>query len=142
MKWIAKNAAIVIISVIVLIVIIVLLSRLFKDKDNPKDKQLLSGDVGGDIPDGWYPDDITSELYDVIDGIDSITKKDVAATKFNTLLDNQKILVYNDWNHKYSAKTDFWGNKFGTLTKSIRDEWDKGPQMTIAMGNLERLKLP
>jgi len=139
--WLKKNAKWIILTLIILIAIFVI-GRILKRGRPPRDKEQLPGDIGGEVPTNWYPDDITDELFDIIDGFDSVYKKDVAATKFNQLLDNQKILVYNDWNQRFSLRTTWLGDAFGSLTQAVRDELDKGPQMIIMQGNLNRLKLP
>jgi len=137
-KWVKENQTAVVFFTV--IVIASLFIFFIGKKEKKKNKNLLSGDIGGEIPEGWYPDDIASSLFDVIDGIDSIEKKDIQATRAMMLNDNQLIMVYNFWNENYSTKTSF-GFEFGTLTQAIRDEIGKGPEITKLLGRLEATPL-
>lgn len=138
-KWVNENrTAIIIFFVIVVVVIFIFVVG---KKDKPKKKGLLPGEIGGEIPKNWYPDDIAAQLFDVIDGWDSWLKKETAATKTNSLNDNQIILVYNHWADEYAHKTS-WGEEFGSLTQAVRDEVQTGPEWNKLEGTLERLKLP
>lgn len=137
-KWIENNRTIVIISSVILITMFFIF--VVGKKAKAKRKQLLSGEIGGEVPEGWYPDDMAGRLFDIIDGIDSIEKKDAVAAAAMMLNDNQLIMVYNFWTDTYSTKTS-WGFEFGTLTQAIRDEIGKGPELVKLLGRLEATPL-
>lgn len=138
-EWAKENQTAIIIFVVIVVVIIFIM--VVGAKDKPVKRKLLPGEIGGEIPKGWYPDDITLQLFEVIDGWDSWLKKETAATKVNTLNDNQVILIYNDWADNYAHKKS-WGFEFGTLTTAVRDELETGPEWNKLEGRLEVLKLP
>lgn len=137
--WAKENQTVIIIFVVIVIVGIFIF--VVGKKPKPKKKGLLPGEIGGEIPEGWYPDDVTLQLFNVIDGVDSWLKKETAATKVNTLNDNQVILIYNDWADNYAHKKS-WGFEFGSLTTAVRDEIQTGPEWNKLEGRLETLKLP
>jgi len=138
-KWAKDNQTAIIIFVVIVITVIIIF--VLGKKPKGRKKGLLPGEIGGEIPTGWYPDDISLELFDIIDGWDSWIKKDTVATKVNALNDNQIILVYNHWLDNYSQKTT-WGKEFGTLTQAVRDEIQTGPEWNKLEGRLGTLKLP
>jgi len=138
-KWAQKNQTAIVIFVVIVIVLIIIFAVGRKPKG--RKKGLLPGETGGEIPEGWYPDDVAATLFDAIDGIDSSSKKEAIFAKMNALNDNQKILIYNYWMDEYSQKTS-WGQEFGTLTQAVRDELYTGPERVKLINNLERLKLP
>lgn len=138
-KWAEKNRTAIVIFVVILIVIIFIF--VVGKKEKPKKKRFLPGDIGGEIPKNWYPDDIAARLFDVIDGIDSPFKKEIEFAKANMLNDNQIISLHNYWADEYALRTS-WGQEFGSLYTSINAENLSGPEMSKLLGNLERLKLP
>lgn len=137
-KWFQKNG--VWIAIIVMIIIFAVAIQVnVVDKDKPKIKELGTPTSHGYVPPQWYPDDITVQIYEALEGFDSQTLKEATWAKFNMLNDNQMIMVYNDFNDKYSDKRS-WGQKFGTMLQALKDEWWNGKEATKAIANMERLK--
>ena len=104
-------------------------------------KAQLPESTGGVIPTTWTPATITARLFtDAIDGYTYDPPREIAFALFNGLNDNQKISVYNWWLAHYANKRSY-GQKHGTLTYAIRNEWWKNDEGVKALGNLERLGL-
>lgn len=100
---------------------------------------------GGAIPEGWIAKPVTDSIFNVIDGVFTLTNtKDEAYAKFNDLNDNQMIAVYNDWLAQDYDQKGF--PKHGTLTKALKDENTYNMMggvnnMDLMISNLERLHL-
>ncbi len=133
-----------VLAIFLIILIAVIALKIYHELKRPANANYVPN---APIPVGWDPTTITDTLFNVIDGAFTLNStKDDAYAKFNALNDNEMIAVYNDWNKRYSTKTN-WGSMFGSLTQAVKDETGYAAitgvnNMDVMIANLDRLKLP
>ena len=90
-------------------------------KEKAQQPQKLPNNGSG-IPQGWLPDALADEGYDVLKGANPVTFwKDIWAEKLTTLSNDQLVAVYNEFNRKYKSKGGLFSDG-GTMTKWIEDD--------------------
>lgn len=99
-----------------------------------KDKPLPNN--GADIPGGWSPDGIVSNLYEVMKGASVATKKRTAFGSLLALTPGQLTAVYNKYNQLYGEGSH--GQYTYTLYNWIADEWYGDPEQTAALSYLKQ----
>ena len=140
--WLEANKNWIIIAILILITAIVVASIMADDGVERTESKLLPSNVGGNVDPQWSAASVTARLFtDAIDGYTYDPPREIAFAIFNQLNDNQKIMVYNWWLTHYADKRSY-GQKHGTLTYAIRNEWWKNDEGVKALGNLQRLGLP
>jgi len=89
---------------------------------------------GQGIPVGWEPTKFTDNLHDVLSGIfTSAYEKEKAFVAANSLVNDQLVAIYNDFNHRY-------GGKSGTLTQWLIDEFNVAAGDSVRDALVARLR--
>jgi len=135
----------IVLIVFVLVLLTFLVLKFYRAFKKPANATYVTG--GGAIPQGWDPKQLTTRIFDVIDGVlvGSGTMEDVFGD-FNKLNDNQMIAVYNSWmDQGYNNVKKYFVTPLGTLTNAIKDKIGYFTidmnQKDLAVKNLERLHL-
>lgn len=139
----AKIAIYIVVGVVVLYIIY----RIYKNFQAPVNAAYVPG---APVPIGWTPTTITDNLYDVIQGVFTLTStKDDQFNIFNALNDNQMIAVYNDWQNRYANTKSYLFFTMGSLTQAVSGEQtcyvefgSNACPKDVLLANLHRLQLP
>jgi len=125
-------------GIIVVAIVVAIIAFLKRENKSTKFRaRIVDADIGGEVPKNWSPQNITNELQAVIYAYFATSmEREDAARRFNSVNDNQRIEIYNDWAARYYPEDN------ETLTQAVKAEIIKGQNWAIMEANLDRLNLP